>query len=111
MTTDNASPNTVMANHLSCLVPLFDGSTSLVGCFDHTVNLVSKTILKLFNSWAPMVADNGNDGEDGEDIADNDDGEEDNVEGWVNELDNMGKEEQETLKVAVEPVKKVLVKV
>ena len=49
MTCDNASNNDVMVNHLAVLVPTFAGASDCTRCFLHVINLVAKSLLRLFN--------------------------------------------------------------
>ncbi|TFK47878.1 hypothetical protein OE88DRAFT_1608415, partial [Heliocybe sulcata] len=46
---DNASNNDTMIKELPNLLPDFPGDANRVRCFLHIVNLVAKSILKLFD--------------------------------------------------------------
>ena len=50
ITCDNASVNDVMIEELPKLVPNYVGKESHVRCFLHILNLVVKTVIKLFDS-------------------------------------------------------------
>ena len=114
ITADNASTIDVMVDVLSDIIPTFDGQANQVRCFDHVVNLVAKTALELFDSKKQVGGVEPSDDDDDDDdggYEDKDEGEPDNVEGWIDETMRMSEEEREALMTTVEPVKKVLVKV
>jgi hypothetical protein len=46
---DNASANDVMIDKLSNALPIFPGEEHRVRCFNHVINLVAKSLLKLFD--------------------------------------------------------------
>ena len=49
MTSDNTSNNDKMIDHLSSLVDNFLGAANQIQCFNHILNLVTKSILHQFN--------------------------------------------------------------
>ena len=123
-----------MIDELDELVESFRGQATHVRCFDHIMNLVVKTLLKQFDmtrkgktandaaldeaevalreltdDLEPSAEDSDDDVEAWDmDAVDLDD---DNVEGWVDEHDNMMEEEVAKLEVTTRPVKLVLTKV
>lgn len=121
---DGASVNDVMTTELA---PSFRGMPCRIWCFLHVLNLVSKVILGQFDNpkerldATVTVAEEalrdlmegldieGDDEEDEED--DVDDIDEGNVHGWINEHMDLSEEEREALKVEMEPVKRLLLKV
>jgi hypothetical protein len=46
---DNASANDIMIDELSKSLPIFPGEEHRVHCFNHIINLVAKSLLKLFD--------------------------------------------------------------
>ena len=46
---NNASPNDVMVDRLEDLIPSFGGAANRVHCFDHVMNLVTKSLLAPFD--------------------------------------------------------------
>ncbi|EPS96242.1 hypothetical protein FOMPIDRAFT_1082489, partial [Fomitopsis schrenkii] len=50
VTADNATANDVMIDELEDLVESFRGQVARVRCFDHTINLIVKTILRQFDT-------------------------------------------------------------
>ncbi|EPS92665.1 hypothetical protein FOMPIDRAFT_1102067, partial [Fomitopsis schrenkii] len=50
VTADNASANDVMIDELEDVVESFRGRAVHVRCFDHTINLIVKTILRQFDT-------------------------------------------------------------
>jgi hypothetical protein len=58
MVLDNASNNDTLIERLEFIVPYFKGRESRVRCFNHVVNLVAKSILRLFSK---KKADNDDD--------------------------------------------------
>ena len=128
MTGDNATANDAMINELGELVPTFDGSCSRGRCFDHTINLCAKSVVRPFDmpkkgkektdlveaqdALAELLEDVEWD-ECGLDLAagENEDLDEDDVEGWQDERDEMSEEERNALEESITPVRLVLVKV
>ena len=49
ITCDNASPNDTMIAELMDSIPSFPGDANRTRCFAHIVNLVAKSVLKLFD--------------------------------------------------------------
>ena len=133
VTADNATANDVMIDELQELIASFRGQATRVQCFDHTLNLIVKTLLRQFDvardkkgsnkaaldaAWAALQDlagdeledDDGNYGtweigEDGEEM------EADNVEGWVDERRSMSEEEVAELELTTRLAKLVLAKV
>ena len=129
MTGDNATANDAMINEVGELVPAFGGSCSRGRCFDHTINLCAKSVLRPFDmpkkgeakdvlldaqgALAELLSDIDWD-ECGLDLAageDEDLDEEDDNEGFVDERNGMAADEQERLEESIAPVRLVLVKV
>jgi hypothetical protein len=127
ITCDNASNNDTMITELADLINDFPGPANQTRCFTHVLNLVVKSILRQFdlpNSKSGKTLDNrtkellslaGNiefeeeelsrDGMDGEA------GEDDSVEGWIDERTLMNEEDLNDLEESVEPVRVLLTKV
>ncbi|KAF8126639.1 hypothetical protein K438DRAFT_1490844, partial [Mycena galopus ATCC 62051] len=49
VTCDNASANDAMARTLETLLPPFDAQNDRTRCFAHIINLVAKSMLKMFD--------------------------------------------------------------
>ncbi|KAJ7135162.1 hypothetical protein C8R46DRAFT_888404, partial [Mycena filopes] len=49
ITCDNASNNDVMARVLETLIPPFDAEKDRTRCFAHVINLVAKSMLRMFD--------------------------------------------------------------
>jgi hypothetical protein len=49
ITADNASSNDTMTDELADLIAHFGGETAQTQCFLHIINLVAKTLIKLFD--------------------------------------------------------------
>lgn len=129
VTADNATANDVMIDELEDLVESFRGQVARVRCFDHTINLIVKTILRQFDTERNKKgADNTafdqaeaalrdllntEDIEDEDSDSDNVEGEwdVDDVEDWVDECKDLTEEEVSQLEETTRPVKLVLVKV
>lgn len=129
ITADNASPNDVMVDELVDLLPNFSGQANHCRCFLHIVNLVAKTLLKQFDvpkKDAESALDDaerellelaaGIELEEMVTVAeagagDKDDEENDDEEGWVDEIALLSEEERAALREKVGPVRLVLVKV
>lgn len=121
-TADNASSNDTMTEHMGELVAHFGGTASQVRCVLHITNLVAKSLIKPFD--VPKRGHQGSPEGDTESehqwaesedmgeqsIRDNEDNE-DNSEGWVNEMELLSTDEQARLDEDVHPLQKVLVKV
>jgi hypothetical protein len=129
VTCDNASNNNTMVEELDNILTSFS-PVNRTRCFTHILNLVSKSLLRQF--------DVKKDDKSGRDIDDNErvlldlagdieheesdmakandtvDGEmddDDNLEGWVDEVAAFTPEERQVLEESVRPVKRMLVKV
>jgi hypothetical protein len=116
-----------MIEDLVDLLPNFPGPTNRCRCFLHIVNLVAKTLLKQFEvpkkdmnaafdaaEKALLELSTGTDMEEMVTIAEGglgDGNDADNIEGWVNEIDELSEEESEELRQKIQPVRLVLVKV
>ena len=50
VTCDNASNNDTIVEHLAMLVENFPGAANKTRCFNHILNLVAKSILRLFDA-------------------------------------------------------------
>jgi hypothetical protein len=59
VTADNASANDTMVDNMALDLPVFPGKEHFVRCFNHTVNLIGKSLLKLFEG--PKNAADGSD--------------------------------------------------
>jgi hypothetical protein len=126
---DNASNNETMVDELEVLLPEYSPSNR-VRCFTHVLNLVAKSLLKQFDVVKKSKNDDGLNEEDhklftlAESLEEeelttanelNDDngeeGDEDNLEDWVDEVEILPDPERKLLEESVRPVKMVLVKV
>ena len=47
---DNATSNDAMVNRLAHLLPEFEGHEDCTRCFAHVINLVTKSLLKMFDA-------------------------------------------------------------
>lgn len=129
MTCDNASNNEKMAEELEDLLPAFS-SSNRARCFTHVLNLIAKSLLRQFDVAKASKLDNELNEEEAEllnlatDLEieelttaqenDDDDGEieqDDDLEGWVDEVAALTPEEREMLEDDIHPVKMMLVKV
>ncbi|KIK80334.1 hypothetical protein PAXRUDRAFT_158962, partial [Paxillus rubicundulus Ve08.2h10] len=128
---DNAANNDVMIRELSKLVPMFGGSASHTRCFLHIVNLIAKTLIRQFDigkqdaegmledAWELHELSQGIDEEADpmKDIEEEEEEEEeagklsDENDGWMDECNELSKEEQRELDNTVCPVKLALMKV
>lgn len=127
VTVDNASNNDTMVEELAELIEMFDGEASRTQCFLHIVNLVAKSLLK--QSDVPKKkADAALDevekellalAEDLEweeriTVAENglgDEASKDDVDGLVDEVEELTAQERKDLVESITPVRLVLVKV
>ena len=112
-----------MLSELVPLLPNFQGEEAHVRCFCHTLNLSAKGVLRPFEPSKPKIAepneagvqvdDTGIDELHAElrDLAENGEKEADDVEGFVDVLDEMTDAEKEEWHADVEPVRKALYKV
>jgi hypothetical protein len=130
VTCDNASNNDKMVTEMEKLLTMFS-SVNHTRCFTHILNLVTKSILKQFDvkkeaqgndddlddderlilelaediEQEEQITAQENDDADGEIEEDND------VEGWVNEVEALSPAERASLEKSIRPVKRTLVKV
>jgi hypothetical protein len=128
VTCDNASPNDTMIDELAALIDNFPGSGNGTHCFAHVLNLVARSIVQVFDVPKANVKEAeeelsklANELElDSNELADeqpegstglDEDGDDDNVEGWVDEQKEMSAAERLSLVKAVRPVRLILVKV
>lgn len=116
-----------MIEELVDMLPNFQGPANRSRCFLHTVNLIAKTLLKQFDvprKDASAVLDAaerelldlaaGLDVEELMTVAENGTGDkfdDDNVDGWVDEMAELTEEEGDELRKQIRPVQLVLVKV
>jgi hypothetical protein len=125
---DNASNNDTMVDELSTLLHDFPGKANHTHCFLHIVNLVAKQLLKQFDIPQKNVDSALDEAEQqllklaaGIDIEElvtsakqgaglgsegNDD-----IDGWVNEMDELDLDERNELEKSVQPIRLVLMKV
>ncbi|KAL0957210.1 hypothetical protein HGRIS_014896 [Hohenbuehelia grisea] len=126
ITCDNMSANDGMINELFKIVLWFEGQKDRVRCFAHIINLVAKSLLKQFDVPKGKEGDTMSDAEqqlaelakdlDMEDLQtrletsarENDD---DDVEGWVNEVEEMSEAKRKAHNANIQPVSLVIVKV
>jgi len=128
ITCDNASNNDTMIAELANLHDSFPGPANQTRCFTHVLNLVVKSVIQQFdlpkskgdrilNDAAKellSLAGNIEFEEDelmGRNGKEDDEEEDDNVEGWIDELMDMTDAELEVLDGSVEPVRLLLTKV
>ncbi len=120
ITCDNATNNDRMVEELAQRIPSFSGQTSHVRCFAHVVNLVTKSLLKQFDS--PKHQNGNTDGNNGSDflfpeLADDIDFEDkdaqsdpelvskDNTEGLVDVLADMDIDEHKAFELEIMPIR------
>ena len=117
----------MMIDKLVNLLPNFPGAPNRTQCFLHIVNLIAKQLLKQFDvpgKNANVVLDEVErelqelaDGLDMEELVtreewEGEDGEdEDNTEGWINEMDILTVEDRKELEKSIGLVRVMLVKV
>jgi hypothetical protein len=118
-----------MIRELETLLPGFPGPDNQTRCFAHIINLVAKSLLQHFDAKKKARrADAGNriegeitelaEGIDMEEmetriqnLKQNADVQDDDVDGWVDEVELMSEQQREMLNGNVQPVRLVLVKV
>ncbi|KAF5343676.1 hypothetical protein D9758_014683 [Tetrapyrgos nigripes] len=128
ITADNASSNDTMISALETLLPDFPGELNRTRCFNHIINLVGKSLTKLFDMSSSKKSEDTVDdaekalmdlaaGVDFEDLQfrlkETEDGEErekDSEDLVVDMMEGMSAEEKETLRKQIIPVQQVLVK-
>ena len=127
VTTDNASNNDKMIEHLAVVIDTFPGAPNQTRCFAHILNLVAKSILRQFEglkkdkvaqALAGVVdeidSDNDETGtnEGGDECEDVDDElVDDDDDELPDELDELSEEEVLSVKESVKPIRLVLTKV
>ncbi len=130
ITCDNASNNDTMIEELAVLIDNFPSPANQTHCFLHILNLVVKSIIWQFDlpKKKKTPADNKNldDLDDAtaellrlagdidleeELMADSDEGDDENVDGWIDERETMTKDELRELAASVGPVRLLLTKV
>lgn len=118
-----------MVEALEDLLEIFPGDSNRTRCFDHIVNLIAKSVIQQFDIPKAkgnqsfddvlrelMVSAEDLDQEEvatreGECWSDDVDSEDDKLDGWVNEREDMSEMEQMELDDNIQPVRRVLVKV
>lgn len=115
-----------MINELSNSIITFPGDENRARCFNHVIALIAKSSICQFDvpkGQADAALDDTekelNDLADGIDIKDKtmrdesegEDGEDDDVDGWVNEIGRLSVADREELEANIKPVRLVLVKV
>ena len=127
ITCDNASNNDTMIAELADIVEEFPGAENQTRCFLHILNLVVKSIIRQFDLpkvQADNILDEANDElhnlagniENEESISQQDGSkdnelEDDSVEGWVDEREEMTAMEIKRLDESVRPLRLMLTKV
>ena len=117
----DVSLNDTMAAYIGELVP-FGGEMSRVRCILHITNLVAKSMMKLFDvpkkrSWGHGANKSSSHGSSDDEHKVNqggpstEDGEGDNVEGWVDETEQLMGAKHKRLEEAIHPLWMILVKV
>jgi hypothetical protein len=115
-----------MINELADRVAHFSGKNSQTCCFLHIVNLVAKSLIREFDTskkQANELPDLGDEDLDDDTPSDSTiqeatlaedlsgDADEDNTDGWVDEVENLSEHERGALEESIRPVKLILVKV
>lgn len=119
-----------MTDHLADLVAHFSGSASRVRCVLHITNLVAKSLLKPFDSpkkgskknanidfeaeeeTADWGEDDEGEGDEGEDeLVDDGENEADDLDGWVDEVESLSRDDRVELQGHIRPLKSILVRV
>jgi len=128
ITCDNASNNDTMITELANLLDDFPGPANQTRCFTHILNLVVKSVIHQFdlpkstkgnrnldNATEELLSLAGNIELEEDELerrdAEEEEGDEDNVEGWIDERILMTDIELEGLDESVEPVRLLLTKV
>lgn len=125
VTCDNASNNDAMVYELQSLNPVFGGQSSRARCFLHVVNLVAKSIIRVFDikkkdvdatlesgefvsdEWAEIAELTREVEAEHADV----EGERDNEGGWMDEIELLTREERARLQEDLAPLKLALSKV
>ena len=121
-----------MIEELALLIDDFPGPANQTHCFLHILNLMVKSIIRQFDlpkkkktsadddnlrvgdldhATAELLRLAGDIDLEEELTADGDDGEDDNVDGWIDEREEMTEEELRELAASVGPVRLLLTKV
>lgn len=124
---DNASNNDAMISELANLVEEFPGSANQIRCFLHILNLVVKSIIRQFDLPKAQADDILNEAkaelrnlagnleleemDSQQESGTDEELEDDSVEGWVDEREEMTAMEVETLDESVGPLRLMLTKV
>lgn len=123
VTCDNASVNDKMIEELTRLLPDFPGSANHTRCFLHILNLIAKTVISQFDTPNNMFGNEEGDAEllatlakgierEEEMTRESEGGaEEDDMEGWVDEVELLNDVEREELNASLVPIRLVIVKV
>jgi len=130
ITCDNASNNDMMIEELAVLIDNFPSPANQTRCFLHILNLVVKSIIWQFDlpkkKKTPANNENLDDLDDvtaellrlagdidleEELMADSDEGDDENVDGWIDERETMTKDELRELAVSIGLVRLLLTKV
>jgi len=125
ITCDNASPNDTMIDELSNRIITFPGDKNHARCFNHVIALVAKGSICQFDvseGHADAALDDAErelkdlaEGIDIENETTRDesgaDGEDDDVDGWVDEVACLSVADRKELEASIMPVRLVLVKV
>ncbi|KAF5345748.1 hypothetical protein D9758_011876 [Tetrapyrgos nigripes] len=127
ITADNASSNDTMISALETLLPDFPGEPNRTRCFNHIINLVGKSLTKLFDVTSSKKVEDMDDvekalmdlatGVDMEDlqarlreVEEGGEQEKDSQELIVDMMEGLSEEEKEELRKQIIPVQQVLVK-
>jgi predicted CopG family antitoxin len=120
ITCDNASNNDTMVDALKDRLEIFPGASNCTRCFDHIVNLVAKSVICQFD--IPKTKGNESFDDvlrelmvtakdlDEEELAmregeeSDDESDDDNVDGFMNELEEMSEVEQKELDDSIQPI-------
>ncbi len=92
-----------MVKKLESELPQYGGNRARCRCFAHIINLIVKSILQLFEK---SIKDSR-----GFEFDSDDDGEDDNVEGWHDESVCLSEWQAEELNTSIQPVKSMLAKI
>jgi len=127
ITSDNASNNDAMIRNLEDINIQFNGAEAQARCFLHTTNLTAKSLMRLFDPHLQRKGDNLIEDEDVNDLMNGlfeeeeithsevgyTDGEiqDDNSDGWVDEVEVLTTDERKQLLETIKPVKLALMKV
>jgi hypothetical protein len=99
-----------MIRELAVKVLEFGGTSTHTRCFLHTVNLVAKSLIREFDITKRDADEALADGSENNLELDLE-GEVDNDEGWVDEVELLSEDERDALERDIQPVKLALVKV